>query len=280
MTLTENTKYAYLLGLTLLLSSCTALAVQPKEPLPTEDIALSVEQTVEAHLAIQAASQTAESRLTPSSTPAPENTLTPTLSPTALPPMVEANDATNCRNGPGTSYIFIGVLNEGEKAEVVERSEDEDYVVIENPDGPGICWIWLEFAELSGSIDQLPIADIPATPTPSLTPTPSVIWADNWFIWVGPEPLTQYTMTILHSASDLTGSFDAGSGNTVTLSGTLSQDYTTVSGSWTSTGGGSGTFEWQREENENQFVGNLDGGPNEWCGARAGAALPSPCYGP
>jgi len=269
-----------MLGLSLLLSSCASLAAQPTEPLPTEDFALSVAETVEAHLADRAASQTAVSLLTPSNTPTPENTLTPMLTPTALPPMVEAIEATNCRNGPGTSYIFLAVLKEGEKAEVVGRSENEDYVVIENPDGPGSCWMWLEFAELTGSIDALPLEEIPPTPTPSLTPTPSVIWADNWFIWVGPEPLTQYTMTILHNGSSLTGSFDAGSGNTVTIKGSLSQDFSNVSGTWTSTGGGAGTFEWQRSENENQFIGNLDGGPDEWCGARAGASLPSPCYGP
>ena len=194
--------------------------------------------------------------------------------------MVEAIDATNCRNGPGTTYIFIAVLHQGEKAEVLGRSQDEDYVIIKNPDGAGTCWLWLEFAELTGSIDQLPLSDTPPTPTPSLTPTPSIIWADNWFIWVGPEPLTQYTMTLVHLGNTITGSFVAGEGKIVSLTGTLSEDYSHVSGTWESTAGASGSFEWQRNADGNQFIGNLDEAESEWCGARAGATLPSPCFGP
>lgn len=275
-----------LLALSLLLAGCASLPAQPKETIPTEDFAFSVEQTVEAHLAAQAASQTAESEKTPSATPTvtqtptPANTSTPTLSPTPQTPFVEVSAATNCRSGPGTPYIILGVLNEGERAEVLGRSEDSDFAVINNPDSGGTCWLWLQFADLAASIGHLPLVDTPPTPTPSLTPTPSIIWADNWSIWVGPAPLTLYTMTLAHSGSSITGSFVAGGGNTVTINGALSPDYTYASGSWTSTGGSSGTFEWQRKKNVNQFIGNLDAGPNEWCGARAGASLPSPCFGP
>lgn len=269
-----------LLALSLLLEGCASLPAQPKETIPTEDIAFSVAQTVEVHLTNQTATQRAESERTPSATPLPTNTPTATLSPTPEAPMVQVSAATNCRSGPGTSYIFLGVLNEGERAAVVGRSEDADFAVINNPDAGGTCWLWLQFADLSTSIDHLPVADTPPTPTPSLTPTPSIIWADNWSIWVGPAPLTQYTMTVIHSGSSITGSFAAGEGNTVTINGTLSADYTYVSGTWESSGGGSGTFEWQRKKNANQFIGNLDGGPDEWCGARAGASLPSPCFGP
>ena len=131
---------------------------------------------------------------------------------------------------------------------------------------------------------QSPTPDLSASPTlsptPSQTPTPSVIWADNWFISVGPEPLTQYTMLLVHIGNSLSGTFNAGGDNIVTISGRLNTNYMQVVGTWSSTSGASGTFEWLRQADSHLFVGNLDNGSEAWCGARAGQSIPNPCFGP
>ena len=88
------------------------------------------------------------------------------------------------------------------------------------------------------------------------------------------------TDVLEHQGASITGTFDAGADNVVSVSGSLNGDYTQATGIWTSTAGASGTFAWQRKFNPNQFVGSLDGGPDAWCGARAGASLPSPCAAP
>jgi hypothetical protein len=40
-------------------------------------------------------------------------------------------------------------------------------VVIDNPDNPGeLCWLWLEYAQITGEIDLAPLMTPPPTPTP------------------------------------------------------------------------------------------------------------------
>lgn len=278
--------FAGLFLLSILLVACSAPAAPAQEGVSEDELATSVALTVDASLSEQAPAPTLEQSPTPSDTalpsetPTPSDTPTPSLTPTPSTPIVEVSTATNCRSGPGTAYVSVGVLNVDESAEVVGRTSDPEYAVIENPDAAGDCWLWLQFATVSASTEHLPLVDTPPTPTPSLTPTPSVVWADTWKIWVGPVPLTQYTMTLTRDGNSITGTFAAGGGNTVTVNGTLSSDFTYASGTWSSTAGGSGTFEWQRKKNINQFIGNIDGGAAEWCGAKSGASQPSPCLGP
>lgn len=250
-------------------SACSARSNSPAQSeLDEAQLETSVAQTVESF--VGSLTENAPSPTAPS----PSSTVTSAL------PMAEAISATICRSGPGDPYVVLGVLEAGEAAEVVGRGEDPDYVVIANPDDEGSCWLWLEFATLSMPIDDLALVEVPPTPTPSQTPTPSVIWQGEWLIWVGPLPLTQYSMTLAHNGTSIAGTFEAGENNTVSLRGTLSADFTYASGTWTSSAGDSGTFEWERRVNINQFVGNLDEGDAAWCGARAGASQPSPCLGP
>jgi hypothetical protein len=81
---------------------------------------------------------------------------------------------TNCRTGPGAAYDRVGALLMGEVAEVVGRHADRDYWIIRNPDRPGeLCWLWGQYATLTGDTGTLPLFTPPPSPTPSPTPTPS-----------------------------------------------------------------------------------------------------------
>ncbi|MEK6753677.1 MAG: hypothetical protein AABZ00_15585 [Chloroflexota bacterium] len=111
----------------------------------------------------------------PSITLSPTLTSTPTFTftPTSSVPLISVSLATNCRNGPGKVYDLEGALLVGEFAEVYGRDPTSRYWYIRNPD-PGVefCWVWGEYATITGSPLLLPVFTPPPTPTPTMTPTP------------------------------------------------------------------------------------------------------------
>ena len=100
---------------------------------------------------------------TPSATPVP--TLSLALTTTPNPPMVTVSSETNCRSGPGRMYDKLGVLNPGETTEVVGRTTVPNYWLVRNPDNPAqICWLWGQYATVTGDWQSLPQATPPPTP--------------------------------------------------------------------------------------------------------------------
>lgn len=121
-------------------------------------------------LTLQAPTSTAEA---PTETSTPEATATITLTPTPTVPMVSVSVNTNCRTGPGVQFDLIGALNIGQTAEVVGKYQNGSYWVIKTPGSSGNCWLWGNYATVSGNTSNLPEYPSPPTPTPSLTPTPT-----------------------------------------------------------------------------------------------------------
>jgi hypothetical protein len=221
----------------------------------------------------EASGATATQTIEPTLTLTPSSTLTPTES----KPMISVSVDTNCRTGPGKIYDWIGALLVGEEAEVVGQSGNGEYWVVNNPDQAGECWLWANYASVTGPTANLPVY------TPPPTPTPIIQWQGSWTTYNVAQDSSwhySYPMTLTVSGSMLTGVVDLGGGDTANLSGTISEDYATVSGSWTSSGL-SGTFEFFAL-GPNQFKGNGDNGSQifGWCGSRSGAGEPSPCYSP
>ena len=259
----------------LVLGACSAL--QNNELATQESIILndSVAETVDAFVDFQAATKTSiQLSASPTASHTPTVTATVTPSPTPVGSIAILLVDAICRSGPGIAYPSVENLEKGWVLSIDKISANQDYFVILLPSDNGKCWLSYEFANFDGESSKLAIATAPSTPTPN------VVWRGEWSIWVGPAPLTQYFMTIEHAGTDISGSFDSGSGNTVSFNGSLDENYLIVRGIWSSSLGGSGTFIWEHKNNPNQFIGNIDGGPDEWCGARAGASLPSPCLGP
>jgi uncharacterized protein YraI len=89
---------------------------------------------------------------------------------------------TNCRSGPGSSYTYLGALLVGENAEVVGRNLDGTYWIIRNPDQPaGTCWLWGQYASVSGNIYGLPVYSTPGiVPTITRTPYSSQVRVTVW----------------------------------------------------------------------------------------------------
>ena len=173
-----------LLGSVLLIASQACAPGQPTPDLNTINTAIA--QTLAA-----AATQTSEPGIpvTGDESPTPTVTMavpTPTSTAIVLPSPVSTSTSiftpavaqvsvtvpTNCRVGPGVAYSRVGALLVGESAEVVGRHTTRDYWVIRNPDRRDeTCWLWGQYATLTGNTDVLPIFTPPPTPTPTFTPT-------------------------------------------------------------------------------------------------------------
>ena len=103
---------------------------------------------------------------TETSTSIPSPTATITLTPTSSVPMVTVSENTNCRTGPGVVYDLIGALAVGEQAVVVGKYTAGNYWIINNPNGSGTCWLWGQYATVTGDTLGLPEYAPPPTPTP------------------------------------------------------------------------------------------------------------------
>jgi hypothetical protein len=102
----------------------------------------------------------------PSGTPAPPTpTGTPVATNTSTVPQVSVSSATNCRTGPSTAYVLLYTMQPGQFAEVVGKHTPSGYWIIKYPNGE--CWLWGQYATVSGNISVLPEYAQPPTPTPA-----------------------------------------------------------------------------------------------------------------
>ena len=105
---------------------------------------------------------------TPSASPSATSSPTPVFTSTSTVPLISVSVATNCRTGPGKIYDRVGALLVGEVAEVVGRNANGNYWYIRNPRQPGgFCWLWGEYATVTGNFAALPVFTPPPTPTPT-----------------------------------------------------------------------------------------------------------------
>ena len=157
----KKRQFTFLLMIMLvLLQACNLPNSAPQEP----DLALTI--TAQA-LLLQSGTPALNTE-----TPTPQFTATITLTPTPGVPTVTVSQNTNCRTGPGTQYGIVGALLIGETAEVVgKNSSVPNYWVIKLPNGSNTCWLWGEYATISGNTANLPEITVPPTPTPTATPT-------------------------------------------------------------------------------------------------------------
>ena len=99
-------------------------------------------------------------------TPIPSGSETATIS-------VSVN--TNCRLGPGKAYEIAGTLLVDETAEVLGRDPTGEYWYIPNPDpGEAFCWVWGEYATLTGPYLVVPVYTPIPTATSTGTPGPGM----------------------------------------------------------------------------------------------------------
>jgi hypothetical protein len=167
--------------------------------------------------------------VTPTETVTPSQTVTSTQTPTATlaftpspsVPLISVSTPTNCRSGPGKVYDMKGALLVGEFAEVYGRDASNNYWYIRNPDpGAKFCWVWGEFATLTGPVLLLPVFTPPPTPTPvpTFTATPFAAFypryagldtcKDKWWIEIrlkntGTLPLKSMSISVRDKVTGL-----------------------------------------------------------------------------
>jgi len=200
---------------------------------------------------------------------------------------VSVSQNTNCRSGPRLDYTLLTAINVGQQVEVL-KTFSNDYAVVKNPNSSGDCWLFLQFANTTDfSAFNLAVATQPPTPQPTNTPKPAFDWNGTWLMssaTFGSSSIgrTNFNVVVSQSGDSISGSFVAFDG-TITFFASLSQNGQVATGTWED-GHSSGALQWQiKTTNMNQFIGHNEGyggASDEWCGARAGASLPSPCYGP
>ncbi len=109
----------------------------------------------------------------------------------------------------------------------------------------------------------------------SATPPVPVNLDGPWTIWQGSAE-QKLTIDFLQLGGDLTGNAATGGGHSILFKGVLSQDGTSVTGTWENTTGTSGNFTMYLSESLSSFSGNLGGGV-PFCGTRMGTSKPNPC---
>jgi hypothetical protein len=76
----------------------------------------------------------------------------------------------NCRTGPGTNYDKIASFAQGSYIALVGRNADRSWWVVRS--GNINCWISATTGHTSGSLDNIPVIQAPASPTVTVTSYP------------------------------------------------------------------------------------------------------------
>jgi hypothetical protein len=122
---------------------------------------------------------------TASSTPKPSATATTTgpagtITPTYSVPMLTLRDPTNCRSGPGQDYEVLFTYLKGVRLEIVGHYPQENYWLVKSAESPtGECWLWGEYADVTGS--YWVVSSVTPPPTATMPPplAPAVKWEFN-----------------------------------------------------------------------------------------------------
>ena len=163
--------------------ACAGLGAYIYTTMPSQNVVdTQVAQTINVALTQTALAQAATMApiILPSSTPTspfipqplpptPSATLPAPIIFTSTPavPLISVSVDTNCRVGPGKVYDRVGYLLIGQLSEIYGRNPNGDYWYIRNLNqNTAYCWLWGEYATVSGNIAALPIFTPPPTPTP------------------------------------------------------------------------------------------------------------------
>lgn len=100
---------------------------------------------------------------------------TATITPTYSVPMLTLREQTNCRAGPGLSYDILFAYVKGVRREIIGHYPQENYWLVKAPESAtGQCWIWGEYADITGSYWVVPSLTPPPTATLAPPIAPSI----------------------------------------------------------------------------------------------------------
>ena len=167
-------KHPILMSITALLLAALACVLPGAAPVPAPDpnaVNTSIVQTIIARQTQEVLNNPPTATFTftpetPTLTPEPTSSPTPDFTETPSTPQISVSVDTNCRTGPGAVFERVGILLVGETADIVGREPKGEYWYIRNPDlGTEFCWVWGEYATISGNL--LPLLFVSPPPPPS-----------------------------------------------------------------------------------------------------------------
>jgi hypothetical protein len=151
--------------------ACELPGVPTLTPADPNAVNTSIAQTISARQTMSVLNNPATSTFTatpetPTLTAEATFSPIPDFTPTSGTPMISVSVDTNCRVGPGAIFERVGILLVGETAEIVGREPRGEYWYIRNPDeGAEFCWVWGEYATITGN--TLPLLYLSPPPPPS-----------------------------------------------------------------------------------------------------------------
>ena len=111
-------------------------------------------------------------------------------------------------------------------------------------------------------------------PAPTATPLPPSAWRGEWTIWTGDNSQESFITFEDMDGAVTSSEIEIDRGN-ITFQAVKSEDEFTLNGTWQSDAE-SGTIRVRLLENQDQFVGNMNG-YIPFCGARNDAEMPEAC---
>lgn len=98
----------------------------------------------------------------------------------------------NVRSGPSSVYFeIVGVLVEGSQIPALGRSPGGEWIKIAYPGvNGGVAWIWVDLVDIRGN---LPIVELPPTPTPRTTATIDPTLAAQFLVEIPPTRMPTFT---------------------------------------------------------------------------------------
>lgn len=168
----------------------------------------------------------------------PETTFTPTLTSTiTLTPTPEGvfltlSSDTYCRTGgPYSAFKAVTTVRSGVRVEVLARNPEFDSYLVKNPNAPNTtCWLWGQYATLTGNTAGLPVATTQPTPTHTLTPTPDANFTVNYVQLENCLPLFAFKLKVTNTGGTIwqsiviTGS-DSNTGFVIQTTGNTFKEY-------------------------------------------------------
>jgi uncharacterized protein YraI len=271
-----------------LLTSCNLLS--PATP-TVDPVVKAMQQTLDVQNAVatlQAQTQAAAPVVPPTSA---VPTLAPVVPTVAAPPTevpvvkVTANVNANCRSGPGGNFDYMGVLNQGQSADVIGKfTGNGTWWKVKLGDKE--CWVTGDAVAVTGDANSVAMLVSPPTPTP--VPPPN--WTGSWTILFSDNPTSPEInasviyITMTQTGQTVTANFVSGGSPhfNISIVGTVSADGKTVNGTLTYSTTPYVLLLVRTAENIKQFRGKFYAASNPgfdgaMCGGTGGASYPSPC---
>ncbi len=119
----------------------------------------------------------------------------PTVTGTPSGPMLTVlpgyEEQINVRAGPGANYDAVGILVIGQWVPALGQISSRDWIEIAYPGAPdNIGWVLAAIVEVVGDV---PVIDVPPTPTPRTTPTIDPTLAAQYIVEIPATRLPTYT---------------------------------------------------------------------------------------